>query len=89
MLSRSIEFADSAYYFEINDQSQGRYGGLRSVRLTRNSLEVTLEPEVVAEFGNDDLATVRVEFDVDDPTYASVLDALTKIFAGDEVFVVK
>ena len=89
MFSRSIEFADSAYYFEINDQSQSHYGGLQSVHLTRNHLTVTLQPEVVAEFGNEALATVQVDFDVDDPTYASLLDTLKKIFAGDEVFVVE
>lgn len=89
MFSRSIEFADSAYYFEINDQSQGRYGGLQSVHLTRNRLTATLQPEVVAEFGNEALATVQVDFDVDDPTYTSLLNTLKKIFAGDEVFVVE
>jgi|GEM_PF-1741707 hypothetical protein len=89
MFSRSIEFQDSAYYFEINDQSYGSYGGLRSVRVSRNSIKVHLEPSVVKDFGDENLAQVQVEFTLDDNTYQSVLDTLRYIFANDNVLAVE
>ena len=89
MFSRSVEFPDSAYYFEINDQSFGRYGGLQKVRVTRGSLEVQLEPKVVAEFGNEDFATVQVDFEIEDETYQAVLETLKAIFAGSDVLSVE
>jgi hypothetical protein len=89
MFSRSIEFPDSNYYFEINDQSYGRYGGLTRVQVSRDSIEAHLEPLVVKEFGDENLAEVKVEFMVDDKTYQSVLDTLKNIFVHDTIFVVK
>jgi hypothetical protein len=88
MFSRSIESQDSEYYFEINDQSYGRYGGLASVRLSRNNLEVQLEPGVVKDFGNENFAKVRVEFEIDDEAYHSVLETLGNIFANTNIMVV-
>lgn len=86
--SRPIEpgFEDSAYYFEINDQSNGSYGGLESVRLTRNSIEVRLEARVVEKFGDEELAEVRVEFDVDDQKFEAVSTHLRRIFNGFDIF---
>jgi hypothetical protein len=89
MFSRSIEFQDSAYYFEINDQSYGSYGGLTLVQISRNSIKVQLEPSVVKDFGDENLAQVQVEFSLDDKTYQSVLDTLRYIFANDDVLAVE
>ena len=89
MFSRSIEFQDSTYYFEINDQSYGRYGGLKSVELSRSSIEIHLEPDLIKEFGDENFAEVQVEFDVDDETYQSVLQTMKSIFANNAVLVVK
>ena len=89
MFSRSIEFHDSAYYFEINDQSYGSYGGLTLVQISRNSIKVQLEPSVVKDFGDENLAQVQVEFSLDDKTYQSVLDTLRYIFANDDVLAVE
>jgi hypothetical protein len=89
MFSRSIEFQDSEYYFEINDQSFGRYGGLTLVQISRNNIEIHLEPNVTKDFGDDNFAEVQVEFAVDDETYQSILDTLKNIFANDTVLIVK
>ena len=89
MFSRSIEFQDSSYYFEINDQSYGSYGGLELVQISRNSIQVDLEPSVVKDFGDENLAHVQVEFNIDDKTYQSVLDTMRYIFANDNVLVVE
>ena len=89
VFSRATEFADSSYYFEINDQSYGRYGGLKSVRLGRDGIKVCLEEGVVEEFANKDFAEVRVKFDIDDEMYEEVLEILKDIFAGEEIFVVE
>ncbi len=89
MFSRSIEFQDSTYYFEINDQSYGRYGGLTSVQISRNSIEIHLEPDVIKDFGDENFAEVQVEFTIDDKNYQSVLDTLKNIFANNTVLVVK
>ena len=89
MFSRSIEFQDSTYYFEINDQSYGRYGGLTLVQISRNSIEIHLEPDVIKDFGDENFAEVQVEFTIDDKTYQSILDTLKNIFANNTVLVEK
>ena len=82
--SRPIEpgFEDSAYYFEINDQSYGSYGGLTSIRLSRNSIEIKVEPRVVEKFEVEDFAEVSVQFDVDDKKYQDILENMRRIFKG-------
>ena len=84
--SRPIEpgFENSAYYFEINDQSYGTYMGLESVRLSRTSIEVKVEPGVVEKFGEADFAEVSVDFEADDETYQAVLETMRRIFKGYE-----
>lgn len=84
--SRPIEpgFEDSAYYFEINDQSYGSYMGLESVRLSRTRLEVRVEADTVADFGEADFAEVSVQFDVEDEKYQAVLENMRRIFKGYE-----
>lgn len=89
MFSRAVEFADSRYYFEVNDQSYGSYGGLDSVKIARDRIEVCLQPELVAQFDEADFARIEVEFDVDDETYQSMLVILQKIFANDDVLLVE
>jgi hypothetical protein len=89
MFSRSTEFQDSTYYFEINDQSYGRYGGLTSVQLSRTSIELKLEPDVIKEFGDENFTEVKVEFTVNDETYQSIVTALKSIFANTDVLIVK
>jgi hypothetical protein len=80
--SRPIEpgFEDSAYYFEINDQSYGSYQGLKSVKLSRNGIEIQLEQEVVEKFGVEDFAEVTAQFDVDDAKYQAILEHMRRIF---------
>lgn len=89
--SRPIEpgFEDSNYYFEINDQSNGSYGGLEMVRLTRNSIEIRLEQRVVEKFKEEDFREVQIEFNVDDTVYQSVLETMKRIFNGHDVFEVQ
>ena len=88
MLSRAIDIPDSAYYFEINDQSNSSYGGLESVKLSRNSLTVKLSPETVEEFGNEDFAEIEANFDIDDELYAEVLNAVKKIFEDENILTI-
>lgn len=82
--SRPIEtgFEDSAYYFEINDQSYGSYGGLTSIRLSRNSIEVKVEPALVEKFEVEDFAELSVQFEVDDEKYQAILENMRRIFKG-------
>lgn len=89
--SRPIEpgFEDSNYYFEINDQSNGSYGGLEMVRLMRNSIQVRLEESVVEKFKEEDFREVQIEFNVDDKVYQSVLETMKRIFNGHDVFEVQ
>jgi hypothetical protein len=85
MFSRAIDIPDGNYYFEVNDQSNSSYGGLESVRVSRNKLQVKLMREVVEEFGVDDFENLDIEFDVDDEMYQSVLDSLKTIFDGHDI----
>lgn len=82
--SRPIEpgFENSDYYFEINDQSYGSYGGLHSVILARNSIDVRLEPEMVEKFGVEEFFEVIVHFEADDKTYQAILENMRRIFNG-------
>ena len=82
--SRAIEkgFEDSAYYFEINDQSCSSYGGLKSVRVSRNKIELSLEEQIVEKFEVEEFAEVTVDFDVDDSKFQSILENLRRIFKG-------
>ncbi|MBL8063808.1 MAG: hypothetical protein JNK32_12345 [Anaerolineales bacterium] len=82
--SRPIEpgFEDSAYYFEINDQSYGSYGGLTLVRLSRNSIEIKVEPYVVEKFEVEDFAEASVQFEVDEKKYQDILENMRRIFKG-------
>ena len=86
--SRTVEFEDSMYYFEINDQSNSSYGGLESVHLTRNSVTANLLPETAEKFGNEDLKEVQVEFDIDDALYDDVLKTMKAIFEGHNILTV-
>lgn len=86
--SRPIEpgFEDSAYYFEINDQSYGSYMGLEYVKISRNSITVKLEQRVVEKFGVDDFAEVTVQFNVDDAKFEAILQHMQRIFNGFEEY---
>lgn len=85
MFSRAIEFKDSDYYFEINDQSNSSYGGLESVQVSRNRLEVKLKRELVEKFGNEDFNTIEVQFDADDEMYQVIVQTLQRIFEGSNI----
>ena len=82
--SRPIEpgFEDSAYYFEINDQSYGSYGGLTSIQFSRNSIKVKVEPALVEKFEVKDFAELSVQFEVDDEKYQAILENMRRIFKG-------
>jgi len=86
--SRVVEFKNTAYYFEINDQSNSSYGGLESVHLSRNTLDIRVAPHVAAKFGNADFAEVQVTFEADDKRYAEILNAMRVIFADEPIFAV-
>ena len=89
MLSHSVEFQDSRYYFEFNGQEYGRYGGLTLVQVSRDNLEVHLEPDVVKDFGGESFAEGQVNFDIDDKSFQSMADTLKTIFANSNVLVLK
>lgn len=91
LFSRPIEpgFEDSSYYFEINDQSNGNYGGLEAVTLTRYGLNVLLSEKVVAKFGNTNFREIQVDFDISDKVYQSVSEMLHRIFKGYDIFEVQ
>ena len=64
-LQRPIEFEDSNYYFEINDQSYSRYGGLELVEFSRSEIVVVLEQSSVEKFdGNEDFRKIQVHFEI-------------------------
>ncbi len=88
VFSRAVEFENTAYYFEINDQSNSSYGGLEEVRLARNMVHIRVAPQVVAKFGNEDFAEVHVTFKADDELYAAILKTMRVIFANENILVV-
>jgi len=89
MLSRAIDIPDSAYYFEINDQSNSSYGGLESVKLSRNSITIKLSPETMEEFGNEDFAQIEADFEIEDGLYEELLSAIRKIFEDETILTIE
>ena len=86
MFSRATDIEDSAYYFEINDQSQGAYGGLELVKFSRTGIDVRLSSELVEQVGDEDLREVHADFEIDDDLYQITLEGLKTIFSGAEIF---
>lgn len=89
MFSRDLSIPNSAYYFEVNDQSYGSYRGLKLVQLSRDGIVAILEQELVEKFGEPDFARVEAMLKLDDKTYAKVKDVLEKIFALDNILKAK
>ena len=84
-LSRAVEFPDSTYYFEVNDQSNSSYGGLKSIQVSRDKIEVKLKQELVEKFGNEEFAHIEAQFEVEDKTFQGVVETLHKIFDGHDI----
>ena len=85
-LTRATDIENSAYHFEVNDQSNSSYEGLASVKLSRKSLKLKLEEEKVKELDNTDFATIKVTFDADDETYEAIKEALQQVFKDFDIF---
>ena len=81
--SKVIEFTDTTYYFEVNDQSYSSYGGLDAVHLTRNSIKVVVSEEKVKKFGEPDFREIEATFNLDDARYQEVLSKMQLIFSED------
>ena len=88
MFSRPVEpgFEESAYYFEVNDQSYGTYEGLEYVKLSRNSVEIRLNDDTFEKFGVDDFREVRADFDVDDETFEAARETMRRIFKDFDIY---
>ncbi|HND50480.1 MAG TPA: hypothetical protein PLL95_18065, partial [Anaerolineales bacterium] len=63
-------------------QSYSSYGGLTSVRLSRNSIDVKVEAGLVEKFEVEDFAEINIQFEVDDEKYQAILENLRRIFKG-------
>jgi hypothetical protein len=82
--SRAIDIPNSAYYFEINDQSYGSYGGLETVTLSRGRVEIRVSDGVIEKFGVEEFREVQADFEADDEMYQAILTMMRKIFEGFE-----
>lgn len=86
-LQRPIEFEDSNYYFEINDQSNSRYGGLELVKLSRSQIWVILAQSSVEKFGGDeDFREIQIHFELNDEAFANIRSTLNHIFEGHDIY---
>jgi hypothetical protein len=86
-LQRPIEFVDSNYYFEINDQSYSRYGGLESVEFSRNQISVVLSQSSVEKFdGIEDFRNIQINFEISDAVFADIQSTLRNIFEGHDIY---
>ena len=81
--SKVIEFPDTTYYFEVNDQSYSSYGGLDAVHLTRNGIKVTVCEDLVEGFGEPGFREIEATFNLDDARYQEVLAKMQLIFSED------
>lgn len=77
MIQYSLDIEDSNYHIERDDQSFGGYGGVESVNLSRNQINVELD-----ETGKENLQCdgVKAEFETDDETYGLLIEKLKFIF---------
>ena len=81
--SKVIEFSNTTYYFEVNDQSYSSYGGLDAVHLTRNRIKVVVSEEKVKKFGQPDFREIEATFQLNDANYQELLSKLQLIFSED------
>jgi hypothetical protein len=82
--SRAIDIPNSAYYFEINDQSYGSYEGLEFVKISRDNVEIRVSDKVIEKFGVEEFREVQVKFEADEEMHQSILTMMRKIFEGFE-----
>lgn len=79
MIQKSLDIEDSNYHIERDDQSFGNYGGVETITLTQNRIEVYLD-----ETGKENLECdgVKVDFETDDETYQLLVEKLRLIFGN-------
>ncbi len=86
-LQRPIEFEDSNYYFEINDQSYSRYGGLELVEFSRSDILVILAQSSVEKFdGIENFRKIEIHFEINDTVFADIRSTLRNIFEGHDIY---
>ena len=73
----NVQPLPNSYHIERDDQSYGEYGGVESVELSPNSIEVTLD-----SIGQEHLQcdAVKVRFETDEKTYLSLKELLGYTF---------
>lgn len=67
------------YHIERDDQSYGGYGGVKQINLLRKLIEVDLDKTGKE---NLDCDAVRIDFQIDDETYALLKEKLKQIFGN-------
>ncbi len=85
-LMRGVEFEDTIYYVEINDQSNSSYGGIKSFVLHRDHLVMLLEDDLVEKLGEEDFRQVTVHFALDDEQFKDMRAKLRTVFDEYEVY---
>lgn len=73
----NVQPLPNSYHIERDDQSYGEYGGVESIALSENSIEVILD-----EWGQEHLEceAVKVHFETDPKIYLSLKELLSYTF---------
>jgi hypothetical protein len=92
VLQRPLEFPDSNYYIEVNDQSCASYGGIKKIILTRENVSIILEEDVQERLMAEGLPlenlseSISVNFDIDDEQFEQLQQKLQQIFDGHHCY---
>ncbi|HEY8023311.1 MAG TPA: Imm10 family immunity protein [Burkholderiaceae bacterium] len=81
---QDVDIGHDSYHVEINDQSCSCYGGIESAKLWRNRIEIAFLPKASTVLQNTKI--VKIQFDVDDLTFAALSNHLALVLSGVDIF---
>lgn len=80
---QEIELGMDTFYIELNDQSQGSYGGISRLHLYQNLISLTLN-DIGKSHLNTEANHINIELDINAEKLIDLKDKLTLIFAVEK-----
>ena len=73
---QDIQLGMNSYYIELNDQSNGGYGGIKNFELTRRNLKIDLDELGIKHLKHN---SILISFDCTHEEYKSLGESLEKV----------
>ena len=81
---QDIALGLDGYHVEVDDQSQSRYGGIRSFELFPDHVAVEFDDDALSDFGDE--KGIVIEFSLRQRQLDQLRDGLARIFKGYDCF---